>query len=516
MASTIEVSINEFFEKYIEGKTVTFYKIEIYDNYSKENWILEKRYSEIDQLHKTLAKLYPNIPPMPGKTLFKIKDRDQLEKRKKQLETFLKECAKRKDIESNTNFKTFLELDKHSPDLTYNAPTIIYENNDLPQGIRDFYFFEKASIMYIVCCDMKITSRLDAYVTNVNLPWEKKTDEHISVGSVFAFKIIQDKKGNIQLYEKLWAKSFPEQTGVVNFDPENLVLQVGLDSGTIIFYKTSEESKYLAYDELCKIQPHTSRVMGLAFDGKPGYIYSCGSDKKFMLSEINYLSNVTEIAQSNAGYTNLKFDKVNERIFLTNEAGILSVFLTNSFPPLLVNVIQTHSTNCIRGLDIEFTKQYIFTGTTKGDISILDLGQPGKEKLIKEISYFGGNLEIRIVRYNAVDREIYTGDQKGKITVWSIKTGQSIYAWQAHSEAITQMEYYPHKRQLLSMAKDKKIIYWQIPDNWVSDSIKKFQDEKIREINDTRAIERLKRTQKKEGDDDDSSDESLDGWDIRP
>ena len=219
------------------------------------------------------------------------------------------------------------------------------------------------------------------------------------------------------------------------------MLQVGLDSGTVIFYKTSRESKFLAYDELCRIKPHNDRVMGLAYNSKPGYIYSCGTDKKFMLSEINYLSNVTEIAQSTAGYTNLEFDKPNERIFLTNEAGILSVFLTSTFPPSLVNVIQTHSVNCIRGLDIDYSKQYIFTGTNRGDISILDLGLPGKEKLIKEISYFGGNLEIRIIRYNAIDRELYTGDQRGKITVWSLKSGQSIYAWQAHSEAITQMQY---------------------------------------------------------------------------
>ena len=516
MASTIEIKINEFGEKYIDGKTVTFYKIEIYDNYSKESWFLDKRYSEIDLLHKTLSKLYPNIPPMPGKTLFKVKDRDQLEKRKKQLETFLKECAKRKDIESNESFELFLELDKHSPDLTYNAPTIVYENNELPQGIRDFYFFEDASILYIVCCDMKIASRIDAYVTNVNLPWEKKTEAHISVGSVFAFKVITNNQGSRYVFEKLWAKSFPEQTGVVNFDKENLILQVGLDSGTIIFYKTSLESKYLVYDELCRIKPHNARVMGLDYDGKPGYIYSCGSDKKFFLSEINYLSNITEVAESTAGYTNLKFDKKNQRIFLTNEAGILSVFMTNSFPPSLVNVIQTHSTNCIRGLDIDFTKQYIFTGTNKGDISILDLGLPGKEKLIKEISYFGGNVEIRIVRFNNVDREIYTGDQKGKITVWSLKSGQSIYAWQAHSDAITQMQYFPKIRQLLSMGKDKKIIYWQIPDNWVKDSIKKFQDENIREINNTRATERLKKVKTRKDDDADSSDDSLDGWDIRP
>ena len=512
VASTLEITITEFFEKYIESKTVTFYKLEIYDNYSKERWYLDKRYSEIDLLHKTLAKLYPNIPPMPGKTLFKIKNRDQLENRKKQLEFFLRECAKRKDIESNGSFKAFLEIDKHSPDLTYNAPTIIYENNELPQGVRDFHYFVEGSIMYIACCDMKIASRLDAYVTNVNLPWEKKTEAHISVGSVFAFRIVQDKKGNPKVYEKIWAKSFPEQTGVVNFDKESYMLQVGLDSGTVIFYRTSKEGRFLDYDEVCKIKPHTARVMGLAFDSKPGYIYSCGSDNKFMLSEINYVGNITEVAQSNAGYTNLEFDKKNERIFLTNEAGILSVFLTNTFPPSLVNVIQTHSTHCIRGLDIDYTKQYIFTGTNKGDISILDLGLPGKEKLIKEISYFGGNLEIRIIRFNPVDRELYTGDQKGKITVWSLKTGQSIYAWQAHLDAITQMEYNPKTRQLLSMAKDKKIIYWQIPDAWVKDSIKKFQDENIRQINDARAIERFKR--QKENPNDSDSDDSLDGWDI--
>ncbi len=70
LQSTLEIKINEFFEKYVEGKTVTFYKIEVFDNYSKETWYLEKLYSEIDFLHKTFSKLYPNIPPMPRKNTF--------------------------------------------------------------------------------------------------------------------------------------------------------------------------------------------------------------------------------------------------------------------------------------------------------------------------------------------------------------------------------------------------------------------------------------------------------------
>lgn len=63
VASTIEVTINDFGEKYIDGKTVTFYKIEIYDNYSKEKWVLEKRYSEIDLLHKSLSNYIQTYPP---------------------------------------------------------------------------------------------------------------------------------------------------------------------------------------------------------------------------------------------------------------------------------------------------------------------------------------------------------------------------------------------------------------------------------------------------------------------
>ena len=75
------------------------------------------------------------------------------------------------------------------------------------------------------------------------------------------------------------------------------------------------------------------------------------------------------------------------------------------------------------------------------------------------------------------------------------------------------MQYFPKTRQLLSMAKDKKIIYWQLPNDWVKDNLKKFQEENIREINNARAIEKFKK-QKDKGEDDDSSDDSLDGWDI--
>ena len=74
------------------------------------------------------------------------------------------------------------------------------------------------------------------------------------------------------------------------------------------------------------------------------------------------------------------------------------------------------------------------------------------------------------------------------------------------------MRYDNKSKRLLSMAKDKKIIYWQIPDSWVSDTVKKFEENSIREINANRAAERLKKYNKEN--EDDSDDDSLDGWDI--
>jgi hypothetical protein len=134
--------------------------------------------------------------------------------------------------------------------------------------------------------------------------------------------------------------------------------------------------------------------MGLCYDGRSGYIYSCSTDKKFIISDVNYHDQVTEVMTSSHGFTNLVFDKKNERIFLTNEVGVLYVYSTNTFPPTLLNSVQTSSKASIRGIHIDYKKFYIFLGSVNGKISVLDLGLPGKERFIKEISSFDANKKV--------------------------------------------------------------------------------------------------------------------------
>ena len=189
VTSTISVSVPEFNEQYVNGKTVTFYTINIINHFSKHNWTLVKRFSEFEALYKDLTKLLTNIPTIPKKTLFKVSSYEALTKRRIELEQFMKECVNRKDILSSEPFKAFLEIEKNSPELAGNSPTIVGKLENIPLGVRDFYYSRDEGIIFMVCSDMNIISRADSKITNITLPWEKKTDSHVPVGAALCYKV---------------------------------------------------------------------------------------------------------------------------------------------------------------------------------------------------------------------------------------------------------------------------------------------------------------------------------------
>ncbi len=138
--------------------------------------------------------------------------------------------------------------------------------------------------------------------------------------------------------------------------------------------------------------------MGIHYDSKTGYVYSCSSDKKVIVSEINYQESVTEVANGSHGFTNLVCDKKNSRIFLTNEVGVVSIYSFAQFPPSLLTSVQTSSKSSIRALNVDYRKMYIFTGTADGKLGVLDLGLPGKERFVKEITSLDSGKRVIFIR----------------------------------------------------------------------------------------------------------------------
>ena len=516
LTAIIGIEIKSFSEKYIDKKTVTFYEVEITSHITQKAFTIQRRYNEFKTLHATLSKVYLNLPPIPGTSFFKITSEEQLNKRKNELEKFLRECVQRKDIFLNVDFRNFLELEKNAPEVLANDVKNIYDYKKLVLGVRNFIIVPHREIMLVCCSDMNIISRADSMLSNFSFPWEKKSKSHVPLGAAFIYQCKPDKK-EIYKIHKIWAKSFPIQTGAIYWEDKNEIYCVGNDDGKIHIFKAVPKTHYLKMDTICELSFHTDRIMGLGLDPETMNLYSCSTDKSFYVTDLKNekFPNIL-IHVSTSGYTNLIFDTQNRRIFLTNEEGELSIYSTNVYPPNQVRSLMTSAMSCIRAIYVDNINNLLFTGSVNGLITIVNLGLPGKERLITEMSSFSiGKMKIRVCVGNPKSNELITGDQVGRVVVWSLKTGRPIYLWEAHPKsAITQMWLQSDLNILWTGGKDMHINIWQLPEKWVSNEAENYEENEVKNITAKIAESKYEKKYKKEGEID-SDDDDLNGWDYR-
>lgn len=514
--SLLGIAITSYHEKYLEKKTVTFYNIECESHITERKWTLEKRYSDFKTMRDNMLKLIPSMPDFPGTTFFKVSSAEALNKRKDELQKFLRECVLRKEILLQVEFRDFLDLNANAPEIIGNDVTLSYDYKKLPMGCRSFIVVPHKQIMCVCCSDMNIISRADSMLTNLHMPWEKKTDKHVPLGCAFIYQCKPDPK-ETYIIHKAWAASYPIQTGVIFWEDTKEIYCVGNDDGKVHVYKMKPKSYFTQADKVGELPIHTNRVMGLALDPRNMMLYSCSTDRNFYVTDLNEGKGLpsTLINVSIMGYTNLEYDQKNNRIFLTNEAGELSVYSLESGAPECVRNLQTSSLSCIRAFHVDYMNCNIFTGSVNGKICIMNLGLPGKERLISEISNFGVTMKIRVCTYHPGNHELITGDEEGRVTIWGLKTGKPIYMWGAHpGSAITQIWYEKEFNILWTGGKDKHIRMWKLPDKWVGSEVSQFEENTVSKI--TAKIAEKKIEKLNELDQDDSDNDDLNGWNFRP
>ena len=507
--SILGINVLSYVDKLVGSKIVTFYQVEITSRITKNSWKIDKRYSEFKKLHDAMLKIYPRLPKIPGTTLFKVTSPEALKSRQKALEAFLRSCVQRRDILQNKLFKEFLELEKNAPEIVGNDVDLYYDYKKLPLGCRNFKVIPHRKIMVVCCSNMNILSRSNVMLSNISFS-KKNDDDKVPMGALFIYQC-EPSKEEVYAIHKIWAKPFPIQTGTLYWEDQNQILSVGNDDGKIYVFKPKPNCYYDEMEQIAEYHVHTDRVMGIGIDVKTNFLYSCSTDKTFWVSDLLRSKNSQMINSTEVGYTNLELDQENRRIFLTTEHGEIYVYSIVSYPPILVRNMQTSSLSSIRAFHIDKTNGYIFTGNVGGKICIMNLPPVNKEKLMSEISNFGvGEMKIRVCVTNPANRELMTGDESGRVVIWSLKIGKPIYLWHAHDMAITQMQYEKDNRQLWTGGKDMRIKLWILPEKWVSEEVDLFDKEEKYNIAD----ESIEKKEKKEGeeDDDEEDEDDVTGW----
>lgn len=70
-------------------------------------------------------------------------------------------------MRTDNHFREFLELDTQIPESVTYSPMKMTELHDLSLGGRDFVHLREQNLLFVAMSDMNITSRIDAYLTNV-------------------------------------------------------------------------------------------------------------------------------------------------------------------------------------------------------------------------------------------------------------------------------------------------------------------------------------------------------------
>ena len=546
--SILQLSVDSFEEKFINNKSETVYTINIRNLYNNKKWSLEKVYHDVEILHQELSKLLPQIPPFSSFSLFKSsRSFNTIVERKEEINEFLNECISRKDILSNKTFYEFIKMDKNFPEYIYNSPELIdiIENDSL--CLNDLKYLPDENIIIGLLSNYNITKMVDSFIKNTEvLKWNKEelsakdlseNDLHNpsantnSAGAFCVYRVVtfKNKKNLLKVkLEKVFIKYFNDLTGSLFYDKKTNLFLIGFNSGKIIFYKVLPESVFTQFDYMADLKYHSSKISGIALNNMTNNFYTCGNDGKFCQGVVNliYRENYSPelIHQNSAGYSYMYFDKKNERIYLSTYNGHLEVYLTSTEIASFISDINTsnhkYSLNDLYPYDI---KNYLFSCSDLGNISVFDLCKPGQEKTTKELSYFNyydSKFKIKSAIYDPETNEVITGDNYGRLIFWNLKYGKPIHVTKVNQngKGICKIRFIDNSEEpnkiLLVSCLDNTIYFVKLPLKWVdNEDIEKYEQVEIKVRSDLNAMIKIQDFLAKD-EDYNSDEDSLNGWDY--
>ena len=546
--SILQLSVDSFEEKFINNKSETVYTINIRNLYNNKKWSLEKVYHDVEILHQELSKLLPQIPPFSSFSLFKSsRSFNTIVERKEEINEFLNECISRKDILSNKTFYEFIKMDKNFPEYIYNSPELIdiIENDSL--CLNDLQYLPDENIIIGLLSNYNITKMVDSFIKNTEvLKWNKEelsakdlseNDLHNpsantnSAGAFCVYRVVtfKNKKNLLKVkLEKVFIKYFNDLTGSLFYDKKTNLFLIGFNSGKIIFYKVLPESVFTQFDYMADLKYHSSKISGIALNNMTNNFYTCGNDGKFCQGVVNliYRENYSPelIHQNSAGYSYMYFDKKNERIYLSTYNGHLEVYLTSTEIASFISDVNTsnhkYSLNDLYPYDI---KNYLFSCSDLGNISVFDLCKPGQEKTTKELSYFNyydSKFKIKSAIYDPETNEVITGDNYGRLIFWNLKYGKPIHVTKVNQngKGICKIRFIDNSEEpnkiLLVSCLDNTIYFVKLPLKWVdNEDIEKYEQVEIKVRSDLNAMIKIQDFLAKD-EDYNSDEDSLNGWDY--
>ena len=303
----------------------------------------------------------------------------------------------------------------------------------------------------------------------------------------------------------------------MHWDDEDRTLYIGFDQGKVVRLKL-EENNIMQYAELPELGIHTLRITGITSDPETGTFTTVSDDGQMKVTENSSGSVVAQIQPCAGGLKQLLTFQHRNCLAVSDAKGNFHLYGRKGTPLEPIVSMEVASKSEIKGLTVNSTENYLGAGCQDGTINLFDLGASGRERLVKPFISFQGNQNVRCLQWRETPRrELIAGNADGLVTVWDFKQQKPIYVLQAHTSAITKMEWHEDKQILITVAKDKCFKIWQFPALWVDEQDVDLQRGPPAVKKQNKNAQRTGTTTAAQADEDDDSDDSDDGLGrIRP
>ncbi|KAL4461449.1 hypothetical protein ABPG74_016073 [Tetrahymena malaccensis] len=485
-----------------------YYTLEMELKDRRVKWRIEKRFSDFETLHLDLSKTTIELPYLPPKSLFKLQQQD-LQKRKSDLQKYLKSLVVRPDILQNEIFQEFLELNKYGTvpkQVNYRQLGSI---SGFSMKVRDIHYEESQGIIFVLIGDNDLKTKVGGFLSSL-LGTNKKGDP---CGRLICLRA---KNQYTFDFNKLWHIDFYSHPQCMHFDPKLTMVAVGLYNGDIEIYRVKVEKNYQSYEDYCIIKRHTSAITAVHLDFQSATVYSISKDKAFLVTNIanndshyridgkiqnqqdnfqvnQYLHFKTEKILTHP-LTALCVDSVNERVFIGDSIGSIYVYSTVEPIQIITSVFFEYE-NQINAIHITKQRNYILFGHATGLIRVFELKKKGsvkeicfqilfigfnklQDRVLNPISAITGPDNLHSLSFSLKDKEIYSNCSNSLLIIDSahnlpisnqflnisvnIYSFYSIVSINAHKDLITKIQYVEERNIFVTASKDFTVKFWKL------------------------------------------------------
>ncbi|KAL4468934.1 hypothetical protein ABPG72_009754 [Tetrahymena utriculariae] len=431
-----------------------YYTLEMELKDRRVKWRIEKRFSDFETLHLDLSKTTIELPYLPPKSLFKLQQQD-LQKRKSDLQKYLKSLVVRPDILQNEIFQEFLELNKYGTVPKQVSYRQLGSVSGFSMKVRDIHYEESQGIIFVLIGDNDLKTKVGGFLSSL-LGTNKKGDP---CGRLICLRA---KNQYTFDFNKLWHIDFYSHPQCMHFDPKLTMVAVGLYNGDIEIFRVKVEKNYQSYEDYCIIKRHTSAITAVHLDFQAATVYSISKDKAFL---------VTNIANNDSHYridekilthplTALCVDSVNERVFIGDSIGSIYVYPTVEPIQIITSVFLEYE-NQINAIHITKQKNYILFGHATGLIRVFELKKKGSDRVLNPISAITGPDNLHSLSFSLKDKEIYCNCSHSLLIIDSAHN-LPIISINAHKDLITKIQYVEERNIFITASKDFTVKFWKL------------------------------------------------------